>query len=142
MRPQSIIMFERLFLASLALSLVTLALGYEEMVAALAEDPGLQRLGLGSGFLIGMVVASYALYLLLWRLIARKGSKAAKWIFVALTALGVLSALPSLAGPWDLLALVTLAVYALEVGAAIFLFRPDAVAWFDGAAPADPATFD
>jgi hypothetical protein len=142
MRPQSIVMFERLFLASLVLSLLTLAVGYDEMAATLAEDPGMQQLGLGSGFLIAMVTVSYAAYLLLWYLIARKASKVAKWILVVFTAIGVLSALPSLAGAWTWTMLVSLAVYALEVGAVICLFQPDARAWLGGGAPSDPAAID
>ena len=142
MRPQSIILFERLFLASLALSLLTLAIGYEEMAAAVAEDPGVKQLGIGPEFLVGMVVASYAVYLLLWYLIARKASKLAKWIFVLFTVIGVLSALPALGGPWTWTMLVSVAVYALEVGAAICLFQPDARAWLDGRLPADPGSPD
>ena len=142
MRPQSIVMFERLFLGSLVLSLLTLAVGYDEMAATLAEDPGMQQLGLGSGFLIAMVTVSYAAYLLLWYLIARKASKPAKWILVVFTAIGVLSALPALGGAWNWTMLVSLAVYALEVGAVICLFQPDARAWLGGGAPSDPAAID
>ena len=121
MRPPSIIMFERLFLASLALSALSFALSYDSLIEQLAREPGMVELGLGSGFVIGTAVVGYAIYLLLWFLIARKAS--------------------NLAGPWGLTMLIGLAVYALEIAAAVYLFRPDAAAWLKGKA-ADPATFD
>lgn len=142
MRPQSIVMFERLFLASLALSAVTFVLGYQDALAVIANDAAAQQFGLGAGFLLGVVAVSFAIYLLLWVLIARRASNAAKWILVVLTAFGVLSALPTLTGTLTTTLLLSLAVYALEVAAIVFLFRPDAKAWLGGKEPADPATFD
>ena len=141
MRPPSIIMFERLFLASLALSALSFALSYDSLIEQLAREPGLVELGLGSGFVIGTAVVGYAIYLLLWFLIARKASNVAKWVLVVFLALGLISLLGALAGPWGLTMLIGLAVYALEIAAAVYLFRPDAAAWLKGKA-ADPATFD
>ena len=80
MRPRSIVLFEQLFLASLAVSLVPLALGYGAATAAWNNDPNVRRVGLGSSFLIGAMVFDYAVYLLLWFLVARKASNIAKWI--------------------------------------------------------------
>jgi hypothetical protein len=141
MRPPSIIMFERLFLASLALSLVGFALSYEVMLEEFAREPGMAELGLGSGFVLGIVAVSYAVYLLLWFLIARRASNVAKWILVVLLALSVISLVGLFAGPWDWMALTGLAVYALEIAAAVYLFRPDAAAWLRGNA-VDPTAFD
>jgi hypothetical protein len=142
MRPKSIIMFERLFLASLALGALNFLLGYEDLAQLAANDPGLRRLGLGSGFLVGIVAASYAVYLLLWHLIARRASNMAKWILVLFAVLGLLSALPTLRGPWDATLALALVVYALEVLAIVYLFRVDAKAWFEGTDEADPAALD
>jgi hypothetical protein len=142
MRPQSIIMFERLFLASLVLGALSVVLNYQDRADLAANDPGMRQLGLGSGFLFGLVIVSYAIYLLLWFLIARRASKAAKWILVVFTVLGVLSTLPALTGPWDAVFVLSLVVYALEILAVVYLFRPDAKTWFDGSGQADPATFD
>jgi hypothetical protein len=142
MRPQSIIMFERLFLASLAVGAIITAIGYEEIVRVVTSDPGMQRFGLGSGFLIGLIAVSYAIYLLLWYLIAHKAAAAAKWILVVFVALGGVAIPFALSGPLDLTTIVNLAVYALEVAALIYLFRADAKAWFKGEQPADPAAFD
>lgn len=142
MRPQSIIMFERLFLASLALGVLGLILSYGQIADLATSDPGMQQLGLGSGFLIGVVAVSYAVYLLLWFLIARRASNVAKWILVVFTVLGVLSALPSLTGSWNVTLLLSLAVYALEIAAVVYLFQPDAKAWLGGKGQADATTFD
>jgi hypothetical protein len=142
MRPQSILMFERLFLASLAGSVLGFALTYDEIVGTLANDPALQEVGLGSGFVFGITAASLAIYLLLWHLIAHKAANFAKWILVAFTAIGVLMAVPSMAGPWDTMQLLSLAVYVLQIAAVVYLFRADAVAWLKGDGPADPAAFD
>jgi len=142
MRPQSIIMFERLFLASLALGVLGFLLSYQQVADVAANDTGMRQLGLGTGFLIGVVAISYAVYLLLWYLIAHRASNAAKWILVVFTALGILLALPGLAGPWTSTLVLSVVVYALGILAVIHLFRPDAKAWLDGKPPADPATFD
>jgi len=143
MRPQSIITFERLFLASLALSLVLAAMSFEQIERAAAAEPGLQQLGLGSGFLIGTLAVSYAVYLALWYLIARKAVGAAKWVLTFFVALGVLFSLPSmLQAPMGLTMLLSLAAYALEVAAVVYLFRADASAWLRGEHPADASTLD
>ena len=142
MRPHSIIMFERLFLASLVLGVLGLLLSYQQISEMAANDPGMRQLGLGSGFLLGIVAVSYAVYLLLWHLIAHRASNAAKWVLVVFTAIGVLLALPGLAGPWTSTLALSLMVYALEVLAVIHLFRPDAKAWLDGKGQADPGAFD
>ena len=142
MRPQSIVMFERLFLASLALSVLSFILNYGDMTDVLARDPGMQQLGIGSGLVVGVAVAGYAIYLLLWYLIARRASNVAKWILGVFTALGVLFSLPGLAGPWTLNFLLTLVASALGVAAVVYLFHPDAKAWLDGKRQVDPATFD
>jgi len=142
MRPKSIIMFERLFLASLALGALSVVLNYQALTDLAANDPSMRQVGLGSGFLIGILAVSYAIYLLLWYLIARRASSAAKWILVVFTVIGVLSDLPGLAGGWNSTLALSLVVYALEILAVVYLFRPDAKAWFDGQEQADPAAFD
>ena len=91
MRPQSIVLFERLFLASLVLERARLR-------AQLRADDG--DLARRSGHAAARPrqrirdrhrwSSAYAIYLLLWYLIARKASNVAKWILVVFTALGVL----------------------------------------------------
>ena len=53
MRPPSIIMFERLFLASLALSAIQFFIGYDAMIAEMEREPAFQQLGIGGGALTG-----------------------------------------------------------------------------------------
>ena len=145
MRPPSIVMFERLFLASLALSAFNFVVGYDAMIEQVEREPALQQLGLDGGFVTGMFVVGVAIYLLLWFFIARKASTVAKWILVVLSAVGLLSFLASFATgqvTFDQSAMLGAAYYALEVAAVVFLFRADANAWFRNEWKADPATFD
>jgi hypothetical protein len=135
-------MFERLFLASLVVSAGSIAVGYDEMMRVAASDPSLQRVGLGAGFLLGAMAVSFAIYLLLWFLIARRASNVAKWILIVLVALGVASLPLALTGPLNLSVLLNVLVYALEIAALVFLFRADAKAWFRGEPQADLTSFD
>ena len=142
MRPHSIVMFERLILGSLAVSALSFILSYDEVTYLLASDPAMQELGLGSGFLLGVVAAGYAIFLLLWVLIAHKASNVAKWILIVLAALGLISLPGLLSEPWNTTALLGLASYGLEFAAIIYLFRDDARAWFKGEWHGDATTFD
>jgi hypothetical protein len=142
MRPESVIMFERLFLASLAVSAVSFAIGYEDTMRVAAGDPAMRQFGLGEGFIVGTLAISFAIYLLLWHLIARKASNVAKWILIGLVAIGVASLPLALTGPLGPTVWLNLAVYALEIAALVFLFRADAKAWFRGERSPDPAAFD
>ena len=145
MRPHSIVMFERLFLASLALSLLASILAFDAVVDEMTRDPAVQQMGLGGGFAAGVLAIGLAIYLLLWFLIAHKASNIAKWILVVFVAVGVISLLISVTQAFtaDLPTLLGLVTYALELAAVAFLFRSDAVAWLRGESEtADPATFE
>lgn len=132
MRPHSITMFDKLFLGSLALGVVNSLLSYGQMRDVIAADPMLA--GSGTGFIIGSIVFSLGLSLLLWYFISRRASNVAKWILVVFTVLGLLF-LPSSLGMFGTLSTVlTLAVTALQIAALVFLFRPDAKAFFAGRA--------
>jgi hypothetical protein len=141
MRPASIVMFERFFLASLVVSIVSFFLSYGQ----LGEDPTLRQAGMGTGLVTGLMAVSIALYLLLWFFIARKGSSVAKWILTVLTALGIASLVYTLATVgvvWNFVGVLSLAYYVLAVAAVTYLFKPDTAAWFKGETPADPTAFD
>jgi len=142
MRPQSVVMFERLFLSSIALSVASFAFGYADFSQQVQRDPAFQQLGLGSGFVIGLAVAGYALYLLLWYLIAHKAANWAKWLLILFLVISLVSLPRALIGPWDLPTLAALAIYALQVAAVTFLFKPDARTWLGGNGSAGPANFD
>ena len=132
MRPPSIVMFERLFLASVVLSVASFAIGFGDFSAQVANDPAMQQLGLGDGFVIGLAAAGYAIYLLLWYLIARKAANWAKWVLVLVLVLSLLSLPGALTRPWNLSTLSAVAIFALQVAAVVFLFRPDAKEWLGG----------
>jgi hypothetical protein len=142
MRPASIIMFDRLFLGSLAVSAVGVVLSWDEMTAQLANEPGVAEIGLGSGFIAGAIAVGFAISLLLWFLVSHKASNVAKWILIVLAALSLISLPSMLGGPWDLMGILGIASYVLEIAALGFLFREDAKAWLSGQHHGDPATFD
>ena len=146
MRPQSIELFEKVYLGAIAVGLVNTFLSWSQVNAMLA-DPRMQAAGVGSGTLVFGLIVGILIPLLLWYFIARRASSVAKWIYIVLTAVGLFAFLSSLANPLVLKGLVTIlgaATVALQVYGAWLLFRPDAVAWLkskgaDG--PGDPDTF-
>jgi hypothetical protein len=142
MRPPSILMFERLFLASLAVSAASIVIGFDSMVDQLASEPATAALGIGGGFLAGIMAFGMAISLLLWFLIAHKASNVAKWILIVLAALSLISLPAMLTGPMDTTVLLGLASYALEIAALVYLFREDAAAWFRGEWQSKPNAFD
>ena len=131
MRPTSIVLFERLFLLSLAIALVNGFLQYDALVAQVGNDPALAQLGWGSGAILVVMAISLLIPLLLWYFIARRASNIAKWILVVMTLLGLLfvnldpGQLGSLAG------IASLAVTILQLVAIVLLFRADARAWLN-----------
>lgn len=148
MRPTSIIRFDRAYLASIAVSIISTALSFEQTRAQLATDPSSAQLGLGTGFLAATFGFSIGLALLLWFLIARRASNVAKWILMVLTALGLLMMLGTFAnlaavGGTELA--LMLAATALQLVAVYYLFQRDARDWLasKGRVEAvDPAVFD
>lgn len=142
MRPPSILMFERLFLASLVGSVVSTVNGYGAAVDQLARDPNVSAFGLGGGIVIGVFAFWMALYLLLWFLIARMAVNAAKWILLVLVVLTLLALPGSLGWPLDWADMVDLTTAVLQIAALAYLFRGDARLWLQGTRPADPAAFD
>ena len=147
MRPQSIELFEKVYLGAIAIGLVNTALSWSQVNAMLA-DPRMQAAGVGNGTLAFGLVIGILLPLLLWYFIARRASNIAKWIYVVLTALGLFGFLSALANPMVVKGLVTLlgaVATGLQVYGAWLLFRPDAAAWLESKGadgPGDPETFD
>ena len=148
MRPQSIELFEKVYLASIAISLVAVAVGWQRLTAESHARLATVSEGTVQGVLIGTAALVFAISLLLWFLVARKASNVAKWSLVALTAWGVYSLLKEIVFstvPKELDLALNAVSTLLGVYAVWLLFRPDAVAWLkskgaDG--PGDPKTFD
>ena len=133
MRPASIVQFERLYLAAIAAGLLNAILSWSENLAEVRAQAGV---GLGEEVMLGVLIAGVLLQLLLWYLIARGASVVAKWIFVVLFVIQVVSVIAGLAmGGLNARAmpsfavLLGLAATLLEAGAAWMLFRPDAKEW-------------
>lgn len=144
MRPNSILLFERLYLASLVIGIVNLVMSYDRIVAQIQMDPAVAQLGWGAGAVVVMFVLGLAVSLVLWYFIARRGSSIAKWFLVAFTAIGLLSLPTTLAnsnGPALIMAVV---INVLQLAAVVMLFRADAKPWFShkDTSATDPATFE
>lgn len=144
MRPNSILLFERLYLASLVVGVINLVLSYERIVAQMQRDPAVAQLGWGSGAVIVMFGLGMAVSLMLWYFTARRGSSIAKWFLVAFTAIGLLSLPTTLATGSGLPLIMAIVINLLQLIAVVMLFRADARPWFSRKEPAaaDPATFE
>ena len=136
MRPQSIVVFDRLFLASLVLALINAVLAYSTLVEEVEADPALAQIG-GGPIVIGVVLASLLIPLVLWYFIAHRASNIAKWLLVALVAIGLFFGNFSFSDGFSLPAIFGLVVTLLQVVAIVMLFRADARAWLEGDAPAN-----
>ena len=147
MRPQSIELFEKVFLGSIALGLVNTALSWGALTASL-QGAGNPAATMGPSLMIFSIALSLVISLLLWFFIARRASNVAKWIYVVITAIGVFGVLSSLANPLMPKGLTMIGGFVatgLQVFAAWLLFKPDAVAWLESkgaTGPGDPSTFD
>lgn len=142
-KPGSIILFDRLYLGSLALGAVNSVFNYGDVKAALAATPETAAIGFGGGFIIATIVISFVINLILWYFVSARASKIAKWILAAFFAIGLLSILSNLGEPMapQGLAFGLMLVLTLMQGVATFmLFRADAIAWFDNKR-VDPGTF-
>lgn len=126
-RPRSILLFERLYGAGLAVAALGDALGWPNLVARLGT------LGMRPPVVAFSVALGLAIPLLLLWLVARRGSAVARGLAVILAALGVLGygyalvrgqGLVGAIGLFDPLRLL------LQVAALACTYRPDARAWF------------
>lgn len=119
LRPRAILLFERLFLGSLALGAVQAFGGWDALAARGSAGEMLALLALTFGTLGGLVL-----------LVSRGRSRAAKWVLVLLYAVG----LPLTLGSWDRGTLVgsawlALVQAAMQVAALALLFTAPARAW-------------
>lgn len=128
MRPNSILIFEKLYLATLILGLINSVLNWGNASQILETDPNATQLG--SGFLVLTIAGGFLISLLLWYLTARKASSVAKWIITVFFGLGVL-ALPMSLGSTPVLNIAISGIALIIQGYAVYLlFRPDAKQWF------------
>ena len=132
MRPQSIIWFERLYVAAFVLGVLSIVQTWGIQTAMLDSDPRLASMPWVpyASLAVRMVLAGA-----LWYFVARKGSVIAKWIVVLLAAYGaVLLALLLFGLVQGSAPLAIVAPSALQnilyIAAVALLFRPDTRPWF------------
>lgn len=134
MRPPSIVRFDRLYLAAIAIGLVGSILEWPVTTARIASQPETAALGgAASAVAAAMLAVGTLLSLLLWYLAARRAVTVAKWVIVAFTAISVVGLLLSIANGYvltDAAGIARMVAVVLQVVATVNLFRPDAVAWF------------
>ena len=128
-RPNSIIQFERFYLAAIGVDVVNTILSWSER----EERALLQPQMFGDATLPLMTAIGFGIALLLWFFIARKGSAIAKWVlavFVVLALGWTLYAIPTGHYSMGLSGLLGLFSTVLQAYAAAMLFRGDAKPWF------------
>ncbi len=135
MRPNSILLFERLFLGSMAIGVINAFLSWDDTMATLAADPNLAAFG--NIFIYATLAFSVGINLLLWFFVARKASTVAKWIIIVFFGIGLVSMPFSIGTLPPLSMIITLAITAMQGAAIYMLFRPDAQKWFAGETVAD-----
>lgn len=132
-RPFSIVRFERLYLAALALDAANATLNWSSWMARFTASPAGAEM---TWVLPAMMATLFALRLALWYFVAQRASVVAKWIVVALA---VISGIGLLSGVLALItgaisslppALAGIAAAAFYIAAAVHLFRPDTRSWF------------
>jgi chromate transport protein ChrA len=136
-RPVSIVNFERVVLASLALGIAGTFLARDVMLAEATKQ------GVGSGFVFGVQAVMIAINLALLWFVARKASPVAKWIYVVLTAVFTVLGVIGLFNPDSPLSTLSRIIAAVGYGLSLIsiwlLFRPDSNAWFsDGRGGDEP----
>jgi hypothetical protein len=139
MRPQSITNFAWLYIVSIVLGLVSgiwLFLHPELIPIPPGSPPEVAGLmaNIMPVIMIVSAVGGFVVNLLLLFFIARRGSEVAKWIFIGLCALGILSLVRSLVtgvmlhGPIAWVAGVQALIQLVMIW---LLLRPDAKPWFE-----------
>ncbi|HEX9947779.1 MAG TPA: hypothetical protein VGA98_09585 [Allosphingosinicella sp.] len=129
MRPPSIVNFTRVVLLSLAIGILATFLSWEKVEEAVAAT----GTGMGTGTILGIQGVMLVLYLVLIWFIHAHGSPVAKWIYVVVAVLGLISGLASFGQTMSygtvpaVLAAIQIILSAISLW---LLFRPDSKAWF------------
>jgi hypothetical protein len=137
MRPKSIEHFAMVYAAIILAGLASTALSWSDMMSQVSVQQMTAQFGTAIVYIVAGV--GLAIQLLLWFFIARRGSVIAKWIFVVLTALAVISGIWGLAttgASSPIIGILGVVMLVLQVIAIWLLFSPDTPAWF-GEAPAE-----
>lgn len=135
-KPKSIIVFNKLNLAATLMGIANTLVHYSAL-----RSLAISKEASPAGPLLGIIFVGLS-YLIFWFFIFRRGSRAAKWLFVAVTAIAVgmipqsLGEVIAMGIPY---AVIDGASFVLQLAAATMLFRNDARDWLahknDGHAP-------
>ena len=141
-KPPSIARFERYWFASTLFWLVGTRLAWDRTQNALRLNPQtIPVAGWAQWVLIALVLVTT---LLLWYLVARRGSSVARWLVVALAVIGAgrllltLFTLVTSANPHPFSQGCFILSAAFTIGSAAMLFRDDVRLWFGD----DPGEID
>lgn len=145
-RPKSIVLFDRLYLLSIVVSLIGAAVTWNATMAKAMSSPAMvQNPEMAPIVTVGSIIGigiSVAITLLLWWLIAYKANDVVKWVFVVLNVIGIAGAVFSLFAMNTEEAVAVYwkaAAWLFAIPALFFLFRPDANAWFASKGQVDQA---
>jgi hypothetical protein len=130
-RPHAIVLFERLYLGAWLIGLAATLLSWQATYATLMRTPEVAEVG--PVFLYATTAIRVIAPLVLWYLIARRGSVVGKWLvlaFFGVTAAGVLIATLRGAFPGSLGTVLGYVAFVLQFAAVLMLFRADAARWF------------
>lgn len=131
MRPKSIDQFALVYAVVIIAGLISTAISWSDMLAQVSVQRMMAQFGAASVYIIAVI--GVLIQLLLWYFISQRGSVIAKWIFVVLTGLSVLSGLWGLASggaETAVIGVIGVAMLVLQGIAISLLFRPDTPAWF------------
>ena len=127
-RPSSIIWFERLFFAALAVTAIDMFFHRDILFGDLGEGTELGFEILGAVLIIGIFV--FGVQLLLWYFIAHRASRIARSIYALFWVIAIIGII-ALFNDYTASELVFAAItQGLTLASLIFLFRPDAAKWF------------
>ncbi|MEG9269547.1 hypothetical protein [Qipengyuania sp. Mu-71] len=131
MKPASIRKFDWLYLGSVAIGLLGVALNYGAIASLTEADlAGQGYADMGAGVLIAGVLFGIAISLALWFMISVLRIGLAKWLLVVLTAWSVVTSGVAIVTNFDATMVWGLVSTVMTVLAIWFLFQPDATAWF------------
>lgn len=131
MKPASMKKFDWLYLGSLAVGMMGIALSYGTLSSQAESQMAAQGLSdMASSMLLGGLLFGAAISLGLWALISLWRIEFAKWILIVLTCWTLVTTARSLDADIDGAMAWGLVSTAMTLASIWFLFRPDSKAWF------------
>ena len=130
-KPKSILNFEKFYIAGFLIGLVSLIFNFSTSMRMIQQSGGPMAASAFEFLIFGTAVGAL-IVLLFWYFIAVRASKAAKWILTVFFVLGLISTLSSASSVSNSILIFTLLTNLAQGIAISFLFRPDAIAWFNG----------